>query len=235
MNIGLKLIPGTLPNPDCWPATPQSLYTQMFELGSAQTSELSGVIISETEPDPSDRDKQWDKVIGGVPQGSFLWNSVINQWVWPHLYAPSSPVRLMWAGDLAALPLFDGGDAGIAGVASGPMWEVDATVAGRVPVGPGNLNGSGTVVAQGGTGGTDQVTLGIANIPPHTHTVPLPQNTTADGSNGQYLINQNSGTQDTGSTGGSGTPPVVQPFTTMPPYIGIYVIKRTSQRVWYLG
>ena len=64
----IPLIPGTLATA-CYPADPQTLYNEMMEKGSALIGDLQGVIISETEPDPEDRDKAWIKLssAGGPP------------------------------------------------------------------------------------------------------------------------------------------------------------------------
>lgn len=237
--LGLTLQPGTLDNVSCYPATPQALYAEMFAKGRALLGSITGIIISATAPAAEFRDRGWLKVDGGQVLGIFAWSTTLNAWVFPNA-EPANPnsvanigVIRWWRGAAADVGTYDGGEAGIVSAISGPMWEIDTEMSGRVPLTPGTLT-SGAVVAVNDTGGSDEVTLAIANIPPHVHTVPLPQNTTADGSNGQYLISSNSGTQDTGSTGGSGTPPVTQPFTTMPPYIGVYAIKRTA-RIYYRG
>lgn len=236
--LGLQLQPGTLNNAQCWPSTPQALYAEMFEKGRALVGSLTGIIISETTPLPQDRDKGWIKTSSGHPIGIFVWDTVLNYWVYPNPEPPNStgvntgPIR-WWRGTIASLATYDGGEAGAVSSVSGPMWELDADLNGRFPISPGTL-ASGTVIGIGDTGGNERVTLTLPNVPPHTHTVPLPQSSTAEGGNSGYLINVNSGTQQTGSAGGSGTPEVAQPFTVLPPYIGVYAIKRTA-RQYYRG
>ncbi len=231
-SLGLQLQPGTLNNPDCYPATPQALYAEMFERGRALTNTLTGIIISETAPAATDRDKAWFKVSGSHPIGQFAWDSVYGKWLWPNPYAPSGPARLLWAGVLADLASFDGGEGGTPTPTSGPMWEEDPEFAGLFPLGPGTINGTPVVVNQ--NGGSAEATLNLSNMPPHTHTVPKPNVSSADGSNLGVLYQGYDGTIESSSTGGSGTPTVAQPFSIVPPYRGIYFIKRTI-REYYRG
>lgn len=230
--LGLQLSPGTLNNPDCYPSTPQALYAEMFEKGRALTSTLTGIILSATAPAATDRDKAWFKVSAGHPIGQFAWDSVLNAWLWPNPYAPSGPGRMMWAGSIADLATFDGGDASADSVISGPMWEVDTDFAGLFPLAPGTINGVAVPVNQ--TGGSVEQTLTLENMPPHSHTVPKPVVSSAAGANVGVLFDSYSGTVDTSVVGGSGTPPAAQPFVIVPPYRSVYIIKRTS-RVYYRG
>ncbi len=133
----LPLTPGTLPSPfTCW----QTLYEEMFELGFAQGPNVTGLLIQDAVPDPTDHDKGWIPTSGGVPRYPgyvFIWNVALGHWMSRHPVAPSDPSPKMYIGTLADLPTYDNGDANPAGPASGPMWEQWTPITGRVPIGVG--------------------------------------------------------------------------------------------------
>lgn len=226
MIIGLPLTAGTLPF-TCYPATPQALYNAMFSLGSAQTTGLTGVVISASTPAPEDRDKAWIKLSGDNPIGIFKFAGA--NWIWPHPSAASGSERRLWVGEVADLVTYDGGDAGLIGAASGAMWEVDAEFVGRMPIGPGLIPGTATTAVVATNYGSGQHTLTVAELPVHNHGY---NNQTSSfdyegGNDGQGARPANIA-QVSGNAGG-GTP-----FEFIPPVRGAYFIKRTS-RVFYRG
>ena len=86
------------------------------------------------------------------------------------------------------------------------------------------IYGSSLLVPIGSTGGATSVTLGLNNLPDHTH-----------GLNGQInatnaVVSSNSGVSTCGpggtSTGVNGLPPSVAPFNIVPPFYALaYIIK----------
>lgn len=229
-----QLIPGTLPT-NCYPASPQLFYNLMFQLGVVQFPNLTGIIISDSQPAATDRDKGWLKTSGSSPLWPplFIWFN--GAWVMRHPDPPSGDTVRLYRGTLGNLTTYDGGDNNPLGDASGPMWEEYTAAQGRFPLSPGTLP-SGLVVAVGATGGEERHTLTIPELPAHTH----PPLTTANGNT--FLGEQNGGASSTqpvgtgtfprdattGSTGGD------QPHQNMPPYVGVYQIVRTA-RVYYRG
>lgn len=86
---------------------------------------------------------------------------------------------------------------------------------GRMPVGK---NG-GTFNTLGGTGGAETVTLGIGEIPPHTHTVDSHSSTTVGGAGGTPIFTMNT-TAASAAAGGGGS------HNNLPPYqVFNFVIK----------
>lgn len=224
------LIPGTLAS-DCWPASPQTFYNEMFAKGYVQLS-IVGVVISATVPAVADRNKLWAKVDGGAqPTGYFIYAGGL--WLQPHPVPASSSVRQLWVGAEADLVTYDGGVAGVVSAASGPFWEVDHDFDARFPVGPGTTAG-GTIIGVGDTGGEDAHTLTVAELPAHTHP-PLVGTQYAMDNDGGTGAGTNASTADglteadtTGATGDG------DPHNTLPPYRGAFVIKRTA-RIFYVG
>lgn len=140
----LPLIPGTLAQ-DCYPASAQAFYDDMFAKGHAVGPTVTGILIQDNTPDPEDQDKGWIPTSGGVsryPGYIFVWNTVLGHWVSRHPFEASDPRPQLYIGTLADLQTFDGGDANAAGVAGGPMWEQWTAITGRVPVGVGLIPGS---------------------------------------------------------------------------------------------
>lgn len=86
--------------------------------------------------------------------------------------------------------------------------------------------------AVGATGGADTVTLGLTNIPPHTHTINLRDGGAPNGAE-DYAQWENAdpdtedATAETLSVGGSGSPEVAQPFNIIPSYVSCYIYVKT--------
>lgn len=240
MSENLQLIPGTLAT-NCYPASPQALYNEMFQRGSALADDTNSVIISDTEPDPEDRDKGWIKLVapGGRQAIPYVLKWISSAWVAPHPYEPESPVRLFWVGTTAELVTFDGGSASGSGETGGPMWEVDTDFEGRVPIGVGTLDGrtlAPTSLAVGEETGESEHTQTESELVSHYHTAPTGQPATQiDRDAGNLGIGldstgtlNNATTNWTANTGGG------QPFNLLPPVRAVYIIKRTTRR-YFVG
>lgn len=232
MATNYPLSAGTLAS-DCWPATPQLLYDEMFHRGYVQL-DIQGTVISATVPDSTDRDKLWIKVDGsGFPVGQFIYSGGV--WIWPHVCPPSGSERRIWVGSLVSLVTYDGGAAGTVAAAGGPMWEEDTAFAGRSPMGVGTLPISGTAITVGNQFGEDSHTMLEAEIAAHTHdvgTLARPMLRTGGGAPtlapaGGATVSEEVVTSDTGT--GSATPmPILHPV------LGVYIIKRTA-RIYHVG
>lgn len=206
-----------------------------------------------TTPSADDRDKPWLywDASGNNPR-FFSWSSTYSTWAALHPVAAGSGYRALWAGSESSLWSFDGGDgtdptAVSPTAVSGAMWQVDVNMSGRVPIGPGTIDG-GTwagALSVGDTGGVAAVTLEEEDLPAHRHTgiykdasstaqsnkygyytSPLGVNT----SNGDILFRGDAGAPvvdpTTGATGGG------EAHDNLPPFYGVYLIKRTS-RLYY--
>lgn len=185
-----------------------------------------------TEPNVDDRDKPWFNTNDGR---LYFWEA--GFWVYRHTIAANSPYRALWVGIEADLWSFDGGGGTNPTTnpptdSTGAMWQVDADYAGFFPAFVGTIPGlSLTAVAVGGTGGSDQTTLAIANLPKHHHNFPLEQDGVSN--QGFNWATREDGHEDPtfpsdGVTSDVGNDPATA-VTNLPPYKGIYLIKRTAR------
>lgn len=228
--MDLPLIPGVLSS-NCYPANPQTLYTEMFSRGAVQITTLKGVIISEDAPVPEDRDKMWVKVdSSGIPLGQFVYGN--GQWVWPHEVPPVSSTRWLWVGDLVSLATFDGGTVGSPPYA-GAFWEEDTDFAGRSPMAPGNIptavpTKSLSVGENYGEGAHMQT---VDEVGPHTHPI-VPRDQLEDTGSGNLDGITSSGTGPSIGTLTAGQNEYTTTQQAMPiihPVRGVYIIKRTAR------
>jgi len=141
---------------------------------------------------------------------------------------------ILFTGQEADVATFDGGEAGVVTPISGPMWEIVAELAGRVPVGPGTLAVSETVVGRADIGGVDEhnVVLTIDQLPAHAHNIGI---STAGLVGGNELgihslvsFNAVAATPYFGQTRRRGNSEPVE-LDNMPPYYGIFFLKKTAR------
>lgn len=215
------IIPPTLPSGFCF-TTWQALFN--YVLGHATVSIPDGdlnFVISEEEPAAADRGKIWIRHdADGAPDR--LYKYFNGEWLWPHELPPSGNIISLWQGSASELTTFDGGDSDTLGDSSGPMWEIVTAFAGRFAVGVGTIPDALTAVTALSTGGAGQATLTTPNLPEHSHTYDITEGRGASGDGGAAWTGD--GTEhDTGETG-EGTP-----FNIVPPFVGVYFIKRTSR------
>lgn len=165
--MNLPLIPGSLSNPACYPASAQEFYNEMFQLGVAQlNSTLTGVLVSDTEPAAADRDKIWFRTSAGAPVFPSLWFFFLGQWLSRHPTPAGSLWALPYTGTVASIATLDGGAAGAinADGTTGPFWEEVVSLRARMPIGAGTLP-SGAVLAVGDVGGEEEHTLLETELP----------------------------------------------------------------------
>lgn len=201
-------------------------------LVSLLTAELSGsnntFNYGPTTPAPDDQNKPWFKTdASGNPDRWYVYSG--GQWLSKHPDAAGKVI--MYEGTEGSIDTFDGGEAGTVTATTGPMWEKVSAANGRFPVGPGTIGS--TTIAVGGTGGTGEHTLTLDEIPSHSHTItgrayiatgnltPVKPIIDDDYASVDLVVN-------TGTAGGQpdGTTKAVN---TLPPYLGIWLIRKTAR------
>lgn len=239
MSTPVDIQPGTLPY-DCYPPLPQTLNEDIINAAVATLDQdFPGIVVGADEPAPEYQDRVWFRTT------DLQWYYFVNgNWVRTYPVPPSGDERRLWVGIEADLQTYDGGSPGVVGSATGPFWEVDHNFDARFPLGPGNLP-SGTTVNVDDTGGEEKHALLEAELAAHYH--PLTYNNDSDSGTGGCEQNYNTlmGGEVDGSlfitqgiscsatvaaaTVGSGTA-----HNNMPPYRGVFIIKRTA-RVYILA
>lgn len=153
------------------------------------------------------------------------------QGVWMSLHPQPPGFVMPWFDPVPTFSSFDGGDGAAQSTLSGPMWERISTLDGKFPLTAGTLP-SGTIVAQGGTGGEENHELQLDEMPRHTHDVTAPgrqdpnTNTSWEKGSGpdETIVSQPAGGDGSGDT---------VPHNNMPPYVGMCWLRRTS-RMFYV-
>lgn len=248
----VRLTAGQLPPNVCLEDL-QQFYNQMFSLGRGDldtTASIAKIIVSSNEPNADQRDYIWIRLNPTTGVYDKTYSYVNGRWVSPHAIAPLSGVRQIFIGSTADLARLDGGEIAAVGEATGAFWEIDTTFSGKFPLGAGTL-ASGTVVAGSGasTGGHESVTIARANLPNETLDVELDIIGSSAGDPGAPVVGsefgQNESVSGTGKAVDSTSTDVsgrYKPFgqtealgdgtglNIMPPYIGVYFVKRTSRK-----
>ncbi len=258
----IPIYPASLPPGYCfttWPQFAIDLFNGAF--GVIPGSLGIGFNFGNSIPSVDDTNKPWIRANadGGMDK---IYVYASGRWTSPHPIPASSEVREIWVGTLADLYSFDGGDGVDPTVTPptsvlGSFWERDANFDARTIVGVGTLPVSGTILAVGDTGGLDAVKLALAEMFPHTHAPQAEEQTgkplnkiwgsdpnPPSGGGGVYPNNHGLASIGTVETpinttlapmGGdtSVTPPVdSKAHENMPPFVAVYVIKRTA-RIYY--
>ena len=233
---------GTLLQGSC-PTTYQEMADLFASIYSVTISTINtGIYVSATKPaDTTLIWKQLTNVNGSwYPTRDYI--QVGGLWISRHTLEPGS--IMLWEGDISTIGTFDGGDAGVAGPASGPMWEHVTELAAKFPIGAGTLP-STTVLTVGDTGGVEENPLGA-----HTHTVGRMEQTSGNDSDDGYFLTGAStkagaalgipGELNNPQAGDISTfsgpyfvtsavnETVVEP--NMPPYYALHFIRRTSRQ-----
>lgn len=253
VTVNNAIVPPTVPADFCPVGTGAAFWQAVINLMAQSQLSISGtltnLVISATTPGADQRSNAWLRLAVADSSPIRLYKWALGYWVsqnpiqqdgrrWPYVGTEAS----VWSIDEG-----DGTDPSVAGnvtAVSGAMWQVDHTFDGRFPLGAGNLP-SGTAVAQGSTGGNDQVTMIEANLPPHQHVlaltgpgdsgIPLPA--TPPGVPGSLGVHATNLMYTSGNPGivaamvnnGNGTS---KPLNSISPYVGLFFIQRTA-RVHY--
>lgn len=167
-------------------------------------------------------------------------------WLYKNTVAANGYDRRIFVGTTTDLLSYDGGDGtAVAGDTFGPMWMVDTLFDARFPVGVGSFAASGAVAVNGTATATsivgeDKHTLNASEIPTHNHNVRVE---TANGVTVSNLMCTDFAEKPAGNGNNdfsfqAGIHVVADNFggglshNNLPPFYGVYFIKRTS-RVYY--
>lgn len=235
----------TMPPGYCWPASVQSFVDHITaNMKAVFPGTLTSFNYGSSTPAAVDRDKPWINTNDGR---LYVYSGSYAGWISPHPIEFSSGYRAMFVGTATAVEQLDGGTAGMTATdATGPFWEIDTNLAGKFPVGVSDD------IANAATGGAEEVTLTSLNLPSHTHEVYTGSSDgdfTSVAAGLQTIDSNSSGGGDaktpiyrtSGGTGNSNpyikawggnpaTSNTADAFSIMPPYYGIYFIKRTARK-----
>lgn len=173
----------------------------------------------------------------------YVYNGAVGEWLSQHpVEAMSAERRIFTALTEAEVWSYEGGDGTnpaifIPSDTTGAMWEVDHQFDFRMPVGAGTslttYNGNpATVISPSSVGGEEQHTLTVGELATHDHGVIAPNNalmTNVAGAVGFVGTIPNAAVVTTFTPSGSD-----QAHQNMPPFRGVYFIKRTARR-FYVG
>ena len=226
--------------PDGYEPTNANEFVQ--QLSKILTSYLAGSYslfnYGNSTPSTEDQDKPWLRTVSGSPDRWYVFYN--GKWVAKHEVPASGNERRLWVGTDVQLRAYDGGDGSTdtPTETTGAMWEIDTTPAGKFPVFPGDFADSGAVnVGQTATdtsvSGVDKVTLSQAQMPSHVHGF-----TNDQFGRGKAYLNSPSESEGVvfaavGAAGAyepnSDSVGSDEAHNNLPPFYGIYLIKRTSR------
>lgn len=226
--MDVQVLARSLPSGFC-PATYQEILNgfSAHQYVQIDTTSLT-LVVSATKP--TDTGVAWMQLDQfGRPVRIYIF----AQGAWLSLHPQPSGFVMPWFDALPTFTTFDGGDANALSAISGPMWERITTLDAKFPLTAGTLP-SGTVVAQGGTGGEEKHALTVPELPAHNHTGDSGFTTGDDDGAGERLTSgQNTGNDRPAvnlvidNTGDD------EPHNNMPPYVGMAWLRRTS-RMFYV-
>ncbi len=239
MSTNITLTAGVLPAPQCYASHQEEFNDYVRHTTATLNSGSLKYIVSQTAPGADDQDKLWVQVdSGGNPVRQWIFSG--GSWIWPH-ETPANDKRLvLFYGSSAEIDTLDGGVAGTAAPTSGPFWEIFTDLGAKFPMGVGTL-GDGTVVGVTDTGGSERVTLSGSEVPDHGHTgkayYRASGGSLSSDPSGQAddIKHENSG-HTTSASGNFAAAGVLtdtvsgtsgESHDNMPPYYGVYYIKRT--------
>ena len=252
MSLTLPITPSTLPQGFC-PADYQEMWNGYASHGSVviPSGSLGGVQVSATVP--TDQERPWLQLDAFGRPVRLYWFAGGS---WLSLHPMVSGLTLWWFDfmDATTIKTFDGGDATAPSDTTGPMWQFaknddGVEIAAMFPIAPGTLP-STTVLAQGDTGGAEEVILTAAQAN-HFHGIgDSITNAFAKwctrawsaiasvGTATQSLVQSNWGPDAAIASGSLGTsdaltsPTASTPHNNMPPYVVGYLLQRTP-RLYY--
>ena len=235
MPTNVILNKGEIPSNSCFTTVPE-LYDLFINSTSAEVAgNYSLFNYGDSVPSTEDTDKPWIRTVSGQPDRLYYYYN--GAWVSKHPVAYVSGTvgeRRIFVGAAADINTYDGGSGSLSEVTltTGPFWEKDAEFNAKFPVGIGETENGTEITESDRTGGSDQIKLQEQNLPPPGHTVKYTRrdfhNGSEDTGEGTFIPGSKSvdGMVSTGP-GFSGTP-----FKNLPPYYGVYFIKRTA-RAYY--
>ena len=218
---------GSVPTETCFESIQQLYNTFINNTTAYVAGGYSLFNYGDSTPAVDDQDRPWVRTIGGKPDR--IYSFVNGKWISKHSIPAGGNVRQMWVGSEVELETYDGGESGTAKDMAGPFWTVDTDMSARFPVGVGDF-----AAAVKGTGGEKDTTLEEKNLPPHVHDLkytesPLKNTGGAQNAGEGHFT---SGSKIVNGMITAGSSQTSESFTNLPPYYGVYFIKRTS-RVYY--
>lgn len=230
MAISPILSPLTLPSGTEWPGTPQlglNLFCQYAQITGL--SELGGINFGPTTPASDLRDRPWFKTdVSGNPIGWFAWNG--STWAQILFSSPYGTTANRPSGAVTGQFYFDT-DINVQLVYERSAWRTvsgspgdvkevkAATLAEALTANPGWVQDTAsskmvvgaadgtTGYEYGATAGADSITLTAAQIPAHTHTLPMKIATDGgDHNNSGSATYVNSGSGQSTNSFGDGDP-----------------------------
>ena len=170
----------------------------------------------------------------GFEDGWYYWDDTIGAWIKPHPTPASGGERRCFVGSTTDLQTYEGGNANAVDDADGPFWEVDSSFAARFPVGVGSFDNAGDVGVTDTTtstavAGEDEHTLTLAELPAD---VVIPTKLKIAGApDGDYLHHDAVEDADCGVYRDDVNDIVADgdPHNNLPPFYGVYFIKRTAR------
>lgn len=253
-SIFLPITPPTLPQGYCWPDSPQQFANDAVG-GAVVNFDVTGatlVLKQPSQPLNTQRNSLWYNTSTGH---TLYYENAVAAWVQLIPSEAGGLDRRIFMGDATALDSYDGGSSGVVGAVAGPVWQIDAVFAGRLPLGVGNLpdvvNGI-VAILLGATGGHNELPIIKDNLPAsslYVQTAVIGQSgVTGTGSEsivgttyGSDAISGAGGACDATSSALSGryytrgqTEPMglATALNSINPYVGVNVIKRTN-RLYY--
>lgn len=227
----LQVQAGSLPSGFC-PADYQSMLNGFSAVQTVVIPSGSDVTVIASATQPSDTTAYWIQLDSlGRPVRAYYFAQ--GAWLSKHPLEPG--MTMIWTTALPTFTTFDGGDADPLSAISGPMWEVVTAFEARMPLGVGTLPISGTVLAVGDTGGLERVSLTTAEMPPHDHDFTVIAKAAGPSGAGALTGGDDDTANDgefegtTTEVGGTGSPAVVSSHQNLPPYLAVYMLRRTAR------
>lgn len=237
-NAQVVFTPGVLPPGYCFSTWEQLNLDIINRLTGFLPGSYSTFNYGDTVPSVDDTDKPWFRTVLGVPDRWYVY--VSGMWVARYRIPTSSFERMLWYSDLNSLYAYDGGDgtAVFNQTYTGSFWQEDPDFQAKFPIGPGVLPSTDTI-AVAGTGGEEKHLLtGLeSGVNAHTHNEQCvaSNNNAIGGAGASYRTFGVEGSTVISTeikTVASDVVAATNPHNNMPPYRGIYVVKRTQRDFW---
>lgn len=242
----IRLYPPVLPPGYCL-TTLQALANDFFAGATAEfRSDIGNSFFNYGDDLPSAENRiyPWFRTVGGFPDDWYIF--VTGAWLALYPSPQSTGERRLWADTETALLTFDGGENAPVSLTTGPFWEIDTAMAGRSPMGPGDIPDSNPAVTLGVNDqiGSGSHLISSAEIAEHQHLSPwfsrpsLIEPTSNEFGHGPILSGASNVVDDSAGTYADR----VYPFTSkagnetptelslVQPVVGWYGIKRTGRK-----
>lgn len=241
---------GGFPDGYCYPGDPNDYANDLLNATILTFNTSTANLFynfGDTTPSVDNRIYPWYRTGASGADGWYYWSVALGYWIQPHPVPISSDERRLYVGSEASLLTYDGGANEVVGNATGPFWEVDHNFDFRFPLGPGT-SPDGTIVAVTGTGGAETHTLIEAELPEHLHYVvsdtvqgsvsfdntpvagkAIVRTSSDPGGDREYFLCSEENATPEASVGDSSKVGSDDPHNNMPPYYGVFFIKRTAR------